>query len=113
MTDKKTIGISSLITLGLISLMMITPTFFDDDNYYCESRGLIEACDSLSGGKGTRCYLTPEADSWLVCSEGWTLISNDLPIQEQEETPINEPVSKSKGVWGTKYTCNQSGCYSE
>ncbi len=111
MTDKKTIGINSLITLGLISLMMITPTFFEKDNYYCESRGLIQECNSLSGGMGTRCYLTPEADSWLFCSEGWTLINNDLPIQQEEEILIKPPVSQSRGVWGITYTCDQSGCY--
>jgi hypothetical protein len=117
MKDTKTIGISALISLMIFTAGMITPTFFEEDKYYCESKSLVESCSSLSGGKGTRCYLTPEADSWLFCREGWTLINNDLPIQEQEKDetlePIKPPVSQSRGVWGITYTCDIQGCKSE
>ena len=108
-TDKKTIGISSLITLGLISLFMITPNFFENDKYYCESRGLIETCNSLSGGLGTRCYINEEASSWLVCREGWIPIENDIQENETKQEQETKPTKKD-GVWGVKYSCNQNEC---
>lgn len=111
MTDKKTIGISSLVTLGLISLFMITPSFFEEAKYYCESRGLIETCNSLSGGLGTRCYLDKDESSWLVCREGWKLINNDIQENETKEEKEQETKpTKKDGVWGVKYSCNQNEC---
>lgn len=112
--ETKTIGITTLITMGLIMMSMITPTFFVEDNqYYCESRGLIQECNSLSGGTGTRCYINEEASSWLFCREGWIKIDND--IQETEKEPeqievITPTPTQKAGVWGNQYTCDNNGC---
>lgn len=107
MTDKTAIGISSLIALGLITLSMITPSFFEQDNqYYCESRGIIQECTSLSGGTGTRCYINEDLTSWLVCREGWVSIVND--INEELKPPLTPTLNK--GVWGKSYTCDSEGC---
>ena len=100
MTDKKTIGISSLIALGLILASMVTPTFFDTPQYYCESESSIMECPGdLSGGLGTRCYLNIEKANWDYCSSGWAEITDDLVIQEG---PIDssEPISGEDGVDG-------------
>lgn len=52
------------------------------DTYECVSKNLLSPCPyDLSGGKQTRCYMTPEKDSWLYCGEGWRLYSTQ---QEQE-----------------------------
>lgn len=105
-TDKKTIGISSLITLAIISLSMITPTFFDEQKYYCESESSIKECPgNLSGGTGTRCYLNEERTSWDYCKGGWVEVTNDLIIQEEpEEDTIPNP--KRSG----SYQCTPEGC---
>ena len=108
MADKKTIGISSLIALGLILASMVTPTFFDNPQYYCESESSIMECPGgLSGGSGTRCYLNTEKDSWDYCSSGWAEINDDLIIQEGPGEVIYEPLV-SQGI--LKYRCNQTEC---
>ena len=104
MVDKKTIGISSLITIGIILTSMITPTFFDTAKYYCEDESSILECPGeLSGGKHTRCYFTEEQNSWDYCSTGWIEVTDDLIIQEE---PKN--ITLSSGL--IKYTCSPEGC---
>ena len=92
MTDKKTIGISSLIAIGLVLASMVGPTFFDNPKFYCESESSIMECPgALSGGLGTRCYLNEEKTSWDYCSSGWAEITDDLVIQEGPEDVIEDP----------------------
>ena len=83
MADKKTIGIS-LISLVIIALgITVGPSFFETNQYYCESESSILECPGgLSGGSGTRCYLNEEKTSLDYCSGGWALITDDTPIQE-------------------------------
>ncbi|GAG54576.1 unnamed protein product [marine sediment metagenome] len=108
MVDKKTIGISSLITLGIVVLALIVPGFFDTPKYYCEAESSIMECPGdLSGGLGTRCYLNVEKNSWDYCKSGWIEITNDLIIQE-EPTPEPEPTPASVG--GTKWLCSPVEC---
>lgn len=102
MVDKQTIGISSLITIGIILASMITPTFFDNPKYYCEAESSIIECSSLSGGSHTRCYLNEEKSSWDYCKSGWIEITDDLIIQEEPEP--NKPHGS------IKYLCSPSGC---
>jgi len=103
MVDKTAIGISSLITIGIILASMITPTFFDNNKYYCESESSIMECPGeLSGGSQTRCYLNEEKNSWDYCSVGWVEITDDLIIQEE---PTNRT---SSGL--IKYICSLEGC---
>ena len=112
-TDKKTIGISSLITLGMILAVLITPTFFDNTQYYCEVESSILECPGgLSGGAGTRCYFTEEKNSWDYCSSGWMEITDDILIQEEPEV---EPESKLNGeipapAPGIRWLCSPKGC---
>ena len=107
MTDKKTIGISSLIALGLILASMVTPTFFDTPQYYCESESSILECPGdLSGGLGTRCYLNTEKTSWDYCSSGWAEITDDLIIQEGPDDQID--IQPGEGL--VKYLCDQTEC---
>ena len=118
MTDKKTVGISSLIALGIVLASIITPTFFDNTQFYCEIESSIKECPGdLSGGTHTRCYLNEEKTSWDYCKSGWISVTNDLIIQEEPinysiEKPSNysieENLDNSLGI--IKYTCNQKEC---
>jgi len=103
MVDKQTIGVSSLITLGLVLASMVGPGFFDAQKFYCEAESSIMECSSLSGGSQTRCYLNEEKSSWDYCRSGWLEITEDLVIQEEpEETP-----APSEGI---KWECFPNGC---
>ena len=85
MVDNKTIGITSLITLGIVTLAMLVPGFFDKPKFYCEKESSIMDCPGgLSGGSHTRCYLNEEQNSWDYCSSGWIEVSDDRPIQEYD-----------------------------
>ena len=101
--DKKTIGISSLVSLLLVLGITIGPTFFETPMYYCESESSILECPGgLSGGSATRCYLNEEKSSWDYCSGGWYEITDDRPIQEE---PRDYPdVIKGSRVWECSYT---------
>lgn len=111
MIDKKTIGISSLITIGLILSSMIVPTFFEETKYYCENEQSIMECPGeLSGGSHTRCYLNVEKNSWDYCRSGWVEITDDLIIQEEPEPePIIYP-NVPESSKGTKWECSPEGC---
>jgi len=105
MVDKPTIGISALITLGLIFASMITPTFFDNPQYYCEKESSIMECPGgLSGGAGTRCYLNEEKSSWDYCASSWFEITDDLIIQEEPDPPTPIPTG------GTQWSCSPEKC---
>ena len=105
MTDKKTIGISSLIAIGLVLASIITPTFFDNLQFYCESESSIMECPgALSGGLGTRCYLNEEKTRWDYCSSGWAEITDDLIIQEG---PVN--ITEEPGIPGEQGLPGEDG----
>ena len=114
-TDKKTIGISSLIALLIVSLTAITPTFFDNSQYYCESESSIKECPgNLSSGKATRCYLNEEKTSWDYCKGGWIPVTNDLIIQEEPEEPEEIIIIPNKQGQGyqNRYSCTPINCTS-
>ena len=104
MVDKKSIGISTLIAIVLITASVVGPTFFETPKYYCESESSIMECPGgLSGGRGTRCYLNTEKNSWDYCSSGWAEITDDRAIQEE---PKEIPVPAD----GIKWLCSYEGC---
>jgi len=93
MVDKKTVGISSLISLGIISLVLIIPGFFTETKYYCEAESSIISCPGgLSGGSMTRCYLNTQQDSWDYCKSGWVEVTDDRPIQEDNNVIIDNRI---------------------
>ncbi len=112
MVDKVTIGISTLIALGMILVSVVTPTFFDTPKYYCEAESSILECPGgLSGGSGTRCYLTEEKNSWDYCSSSWVEITEDNLIQEEATSNVvisSVPASTA----GTKWICSSEKCSS-
>ena len=103
--DKKTIGINSLITMGLILSSMIVPTFFDNQNYYCEIESSIKECPGNLSSTFTRCYLNEEKSSWDYCRSGWILVTDDLIIQE--EPSINQ---EGSGLGIKTWECNLTEC---
>lgn len=107
MADVQSIGISSLIAIGLVTLAMLSPDFFETQKYYCEDEGSILECPGgISGGQNTRCYLTEEQNSWDYCSSGWIKIDKDINIQQEakNETKV------SQEVWGKSYKCDKNAC---
>ena len=104
MTDVQSIGISSLIAIGLVTLAMLSPDFFETQKYYCESEGTVLECvGGLSSGSATRCYLNTEKNSWDYCSSGWIQITDDRPIQDNGTTP--KPTIGEKA-----WLCSVEGC---
>lgn len=87
--DNKTIGISSLITLGIILSSMIVPTFFDEPQYICESRNIgIFECDGFSkyvSPVGKCLNATKDGINYgnKICRTGWVQIVDDLTIEEE------------------------------
>jgi hypothetical protein len=112
MADVKTIGISTLITIGLIVASFVGTSYFDNPKYYCEAKQSIMECPGgLSGGLGSRCYLNSEKTSWNTCTAGWIKITNDISIQENETIiePIIEPeIPAYQGF--RVYDCDQTKC---
>lgn len=109
MGEAKTITINTIIALGIVLASMVGPTFFEEPKYYCEAESSIMQCDGgLSGGLGSRCYLTKEQDSWDYCSTGWLQITDDLKIQEEEQT--STPSVPQEDTARQKYSCNSEGC---
>ena len=104
MVDNKTVGVSSLITMGIVVASMLIPGFFDEPKYYCESRpelGLQE-CDSFSKyvDPNGKCIKNDAPN--LICRTGWLIVSNDM-------SDIDEPIEEDKPVedksTGKKYKC--------
>ena len=111
--DKKTIGITSLITLGIVLAGLVVPGFFDTPKYYCEAESSIKDCPGgLSGGSVTRCYLNEEKTSWDYCKTGWVQVTDDRPIQEDSNSPpIIEIIEVHKTTIGQKrWLCSIESC---
>jgi len=92
MIEKKTIGINSLVTMGILSLIIIVPGFFDSPNYFCESRpeiGVVQ-CDDFSKYVAENGKCIREENTNLICREGWVLVTNDIDLPDDNET-INIP----------------------
>lgn len=104
--DKQSVTISSLITLGIVTISMLVPGFFDEQKYYCESRpelGVVN-CDSFSKyiADNGKCIRTENTN--LICKEGWKEVINDMVLPDDVSNEIN-------GVWGKTYICTEnSGC---
>ena len=100
----KTIGISSLITLGIVLLVAIVPGFFEKPKYFCETRpelGVVE-CDSFSKyvAENGKCIRNDSPN--LICREGWSLVTDDSEYIES----ILEPIQYR----GLRYSCTKDGC---
>ncbi len=107
MVDKKTIGISALITLGLFTSLIVGTSYFDNPKYYCEAESSIMECPGeLSGGLGTRCYLNTNKSRWDYCKSGWIEITNDLVIQGELDDDKSIPDSTK----GTRWLCSPMEC---
>ncbi len=104
---NKTIGISALITLGIVTLSLVLPNFFDEPKYYCEARpelGFLE-CDGFSK------YVSPEGkclrpEGNKVCREGWKLVTDDRSFDAEPVSVSNSP----RGIGGRQELCSHSGC---
>lgn len=87
MADKKTITLTALITMAVVSAAFITPNFFDKPKYYCESRtelGIVD-CDGFSKyiSENGKCLNAVTGNK--ICREGWSSVINDyVPVNEED-----------------------------
>ena len=108
-TDTKTIGISSLITLLIITAATVGPGFFEEDKFFCEERpelGVV-SCDSFSKYVADNGKCIRDEDTNLICREGWMQVINDTELPEETEDPV---VPEVPGAPGKQYECNQVEC---
>lgn len=91
MTDIKTIGISSLIALCIVTAGMITPGLFAEQQYYCESRPEIglNACDSFSKYVADNGKCVKDDAPNLICKTGWVLVFDDMSDIDEPELNYN------------------------
>lgn len=89
--DKKTITIGALSAVVVSLLIMGADIDISGGNvYFCEERMIVMECDSLSqyyeldNGKCNNAELGNK-----VCSTGWLLIIDEVPVNETNET-VNE-----------------------
>lgn len=104
MSENKTIGISALIAMGLIVASMVTPSFFDEPKYVCESRlelGYVE-CDNFTKYVDDNGKCIRDDQPNLICRDGWKLVINDS-YEEVEEPIIDNPIYEDSG--SKEYLC--------
>lgn len=123
MVETRIIGISSLISLGIVSLIMLIPGFFDGPQYFCDSRpeiGLV-SCDSFSKYVSYNGKCIRNDNTNLICRTGWLLVTDDRSIPDNNieppiiETPIiDKPIIdndiESNVVTGKQYSCSPIKC---
>lgn len=110
--DNKTIGVSSLVTLGIVTMVMLVPGFFDDPQYFCESRpelGLV-SCDNFSKYVSEVGKCIRNEDTNLICRDGWVLVTKDIELPEEED--IEDPIINipNEQVIGHQYICSPEKC---
>lgn len=109
--DKTTIGISALITLGIVLAASIGPSFFDEPKYYCEARpevGVV-SCDAFSKYVAENGKCIRNEDTNLICREGWIEVVYDRGLPEETE-PEPTPKPTPGPGHGIKYECDQTKC---
>lgn len=96
MVDNKTVGVSTLISAGIIAIALLVPNFFDEPQYYCDSRPELglQSCDSFSKYVDSNGKCIKDDAPNLICRTGWILVANDMsnvdePIQEDLYTKTN------------------------
>ena len=103
MADKKTIGVSALIILGLISSTFI----LSDQTYYCEDNNLVKECYQLS-----KYYSLDNGKCWNVegnklCRSGWILVEDDMI--NNKDNVINDNNLNSNKIVCDLVSCNPIG----
>lgn len=112
-STKKTIGISALSTFIGMLLVLGGINILEDEAYYCEARGIVMPCDSLS-----QYYGLPNGKCWnselgnKLCRSGWLLgVNDDVPLEEPEPSePIQKPYVPYYEGEGEHWSCNSETC---
>ena len=98
METNEKIAYSALAVI-LATLTILGNIGLDDENvYYCEDRGIVMQCDSLSAYYGLdngKCW--NEETGNKLCSSGWLLVEKSV-----EPSPKSVPDSRE--------ICNPEGC---
>jgi hypothetical protein len=102
MADMKTVGLTTLIMMGLVSAGAITVGYFNTPHYFCDVRPElgVKTCDTLStyGVANGKCTSNGVG---FICKSGWAKVVND--------TISNAPPAP-KQVAGQAYSCNSVEC---
>jgi hypothetical protein len=102
--QTKTIGISALIALSIVTASMVVPGLFDEPHHYCESRpelGFV-TCDSFSKYVDINGKCIRDDNTNLICRDGWKLVVDD--------TELEEKTLKDSNTNNIEYDCNPNGC---
>ncbi len=100
----KQVGFSAIAVLLLTLGIVYSPSLFEEDQYFCESRphlGLVQ-CDGFSKYVSVvgKC-LRPEGNR--ICREGWVLVVDDLVPLDEDEFFDDDRV-------GLRLLCTKDGC---
>ncbi len=94
--EKKTY---TIIPLAVALVASIFAGIQPDPTHTCVIEETQRYCFDVSGGLHTRCYLTPEKDSWDYCKTGW----QPIPEWAKEDGGDVHPV-------GVQYRCDKVEC---
>ena len=109
-STKTTIGISALSTFIGMLLVLGGINIMEDEAYYCEARGIVMPCDSLSQYYGLfngKCWNSELGNK--LCRSGWLLgVNDEVPQDESEQViePRQGQYPSYSGGDGDQYLCH-------
>lgn len=101
MVENKTIGMSVLALIA-VSLSFLGGAQLGDDNlYYCEDRGMVMTCDSVSkyGLPNGKCNNAELGNKICKTGDGWIKVVDDTVIEVKPQSPTT-----------LQYKCSNKGC---
>lgn len=104
----KQVGVVSILVLLLSLGIGYSPSLFEEDQYFCESRpqlGLLE-CEGFSKYVSSvgKCLNSEEGNR--ICREGWVLVVDDMPPYDEE----NDGEQYLPDREGLTLRCSKDGC---
>lgn len=105
---KTTVGLSVLSAIIGAILILGGVNIMEDEVYYCEARGTVMSCDSLS-----KYYSLPNGKCWnselgnKLCRSGWLKgVNDEVPSDEPEPVdPPDNPIYGGYSVAGKVWDC--------
>lgn len=85
--NNKIIGLSTIMAI-LISLgFTVTPTLFNETQYFCESRPELNlvTCDSFAKYVADNGKCIRNDNTNLICRTGWLEVTDDTVLPEEKE----------------------------
>lgn len=86
--DKETLSKYSIIPVAIAFVVSVFFGIQPDPTHYCETEQIQRYCFDVSGGSHSRCYISPEKNSWDNCITGWKPIPEWIDKYSGEESVI-------------------------